>query len=294
MKAGVCSYCFNPLITAGKMTMMEAIEFVGKETEAECFEPYSPFWDPDRDLAEQAREAGALMKSLGLQASNHALMTDFAVYDDAQNRACIERCVEWLDITRLLGADTVRLDPRTSPPAGKKMDDLDADDVIPRIAESMQQVVDIAAENGMTAGVENHGRLLGRTAQTARIVDLVDRPNFGVNLDFTNFRHVFGEDHIQAVRQFADRVVHVHAKDFHISAEPKEEAGWMPIPSGEYIKRAVGGEGDMQWPLVFQILKDAGYNGAICLEVSDPADIKGSVAKGVANIKRIIAQVEGR
>ena len=51
MKTGVCSYCFNSMLTEGKISLMEAIEFVGKETEADCFEPYSPYWSPDRRRA---------------------------------------------------------------------------------------------------------------------------------------------------------------------------------------------------------------------------------------------------
>lgn len=34
MKAGVCSYCFNPMFVAGEISMMEAIAFVGRETGA--------------------------------------------------------------------------------------------------------------------------------------------------------------------------------------------------------------------------------------------------------------------
>jgi sugar phosphate isomerase/epimerase len=156
----------------------------------------------------------------------------------------------------------------------------------------MSEITDAAAEKGIKVGVENHGSMLGRTSQTARIVELVNRPNFGVNIDFTNFRSVYGEDHVESARQLAKYVTHVHAKDFYISREPQEDAGWRQIPSGEYVKRSIGGEGDAQWLEVFSILRDAGYDGTISLETSDPADIKGSVIKGVANLRRIIAQVE--
>jgi sugar phosphate isomerase/epimerase len=47
----------------------------------------------------------------------------------------------------------------------------------------------------------------------------------------------------------------------------------------------------MGWQEVFTILHNAEYTGTISLEISDPADIYGSVAKGVANIKNMIAQV---
>jgi|GEM_PF-1278358 len=300
MKAGVSCYCFNPMFQAGAITVMEVIEFVGQHTEAECIEPLTRFWEPHRDVNEQAKAAKDRIDQLGLSVSCYTLDSDFSVYDEAKYRQCIETSIARLETAQILGTDTIRLDPRTSlprrspdgenPPYPWK--EVDVDDVIARIAHGMAEVADAAAERDIKVGVENHGRMLGRTAQTAKMVELVDRPNFGVNLDFTNFRSVYGEDHVEATRKLAKHVVHVHAKDFHISREPQEEEGWQQIPSGEYVKSAVGGEGDAQWPEVFRILKDAGYDGTISLEVSDPDDIKGSVVKGVANLRRIIAGLD--
>lgn len=289
MKAGVCSYCFNPLLTAGKITLLEVVSFVGKETEAECFEPLTRFWDDDRDELEQAREMADVAKEVGLEISCVAQDSNYHVYDEAQNRAGIEESIRRLETATILGTDMVRLDPRTSLP--NSPDEVDVDDLIERMAKSMAEVADVAATKNIQIGIENHGRLLGSIASTKRIIDLINRPNVGINIDFTNFRHVFGEDHIEATRIFAPQTRHVHAKDFYKRAEKPNEDGWNEIPTGEYIKRATGGEGDMGWPEVFTILHDAGYTGTISLEVSDPADIHGSVAKGVSNIKNLTDQI---
>jgi len=293
MKAGVSCYCFNQMLTAGEITLMDVIEFVGRETEAECIEPLTRFWDQDRDENEQAKAARKQLDEVGLQVSCYTLDSDFAVYDEAGNRACIDRCKARLETALILGTDTIRLDPRSALPTGRT-ETVDADQVLTRVAAGMAEVAEAAAGKGIKVGVENHGSMLGRVDQVARMVELVGLPNFGVNLDFTNFRNVYGEDHVQATRQLARHVVHVHAKDFHITREPQEGDQWRQIPTGQYVKRAIGGEGDAQWAEVFSILKEAGYDGTISLEVSDPADIRGSVAKGVANVKRIIGEVEGR
>ena len=289
MKAGVSSYCFNQMLISDEITLMEVIEFVGSETEAQCVEPLSRYWVEGSDVNDQAKVAKEAVDRLGIQVSCYTIDSDFAVYDPAKYRQCIETSIARLDTALILGTDTIRVDPRSSL-SGKSQDEVDVDDIIERIARGMAEISDAAAKKGITVGVENHGSMLGRTAQTAKIVELVNRPNFGVNLDFTNFRAVFGEDHVEATRILADKVVHVHAKDFRISAKDEGE-GWRQIPSGEYTRRSVGGEGDTQWKEVFSILKEAGYDGTISLEVSDPADIKGSVAKGVANIKRVIAEI---
>lgn len=290
MKAGVSCYCFNSLLQAGDITVMEVIEFVGQHTEAECIELLSRYWKPNRDVNEQAKTAKDKIDQLSLSVSCYTLDSNFNVYDEAKYRQCIETSIARLKTAQILGTDTIRLDPRTSLP-GKSPEEVDVDDVIIRIAKGMAEIADAAAEKGIKVGVENHGRLLGRTAQTAKIVELVDRSNFGVNLDFTNFRTVYGEDHVESTRKLARHVVHVHAKDFYISRDPQQEEGWRQIPSGEYVKRSTGGEGNSQWREVFHILKNVGYDGTISLEVSDPADIRGSVARGVANIRRIIAEL---
>ena len=290
MKTGVSCYCFNPMFQADTITLMEVIEFVGRDTEAECIELLTRFWSPAGDENAQARVAKDKIDQLGLSVSCYSLDSDFSVYDEAKYRRCIEISKARLETAQILGTDTIRLDPHTSLP-GKSPDEVDVDDVIVRIALGMAEVADAAAKRGIKVGVENHGRMLGRTDQTAKIIELVNHPNFGVNLDFTNFRTVLGEDHIKATRKLAKHVVHVHAKDFHISCEQPGEGDWRQLPTGGYVKRAVGGEGDTQWSKVFRILRNAGYDGAISLEVSDPDDIKGSVAKGVANLRQIIANV---
>ena len=291
MQAGVSCYCFNPLLVSGEIALAEIIEFLGNETVAERIEPLSRYWLAEGPEKDQAAEARELIDKVGLKVSCYTLDSDFAVYDEAKRRECIETCIRRLETADILGTDTIRLDPRTSLPGDPE--DADLDDALARVAAGMKEVALAAAGRGVAVGVENHGALLGRSAQVARMVELVDLPNFGVNIDFTNFRNVYGEDHVEATRLLAKHVVHAHAKDFHIRTDPQEGDGWRRIPNGEYVKRAVGGEGDAQWPELFRILKDAGYDGAIALEISDHDDIKGSVAKGVANVRRVIREIEG-
>jgi sugar phosphate isomerase/epimerase len=289
MKAGVCSYCFNSMLLDNQTTLMEIVSFVGKETEADCFEPLTRFWDSKRDEFEQARELADLAREVGIEISCYAQDNNFHLYDESKKRTGIEESIRRLETALILGTNTVRLDPRTSLPGSP--DDVNVDELIERMANSLAEVADAAAKMNIQIGLENHGRLLGRIGTTKRIIDQVNRPNFGINLDFTNFRHVFGEDHIEATRIFAQQTRHVHAKDFYKRPDDPGQDGWTQIPTGEYIKRATGGEGDMGWQEVFTLLDQAKYRGTISLEVSDPADIYGSVAKGVANIKRVIDQV---
>ena len=296
MNAGVCQWVFNKLLVEHEIDMFDCIHFVGSKTGADCFEPLSRYWYQDDPFDEQATRARKMLDELDLCVSCYTLDSDFAVYDEGQFEETVANCILGLDIAEILGTDTIRLDPRTSLPDGHA-EDPDIDFIIERIAEGMRQISDVAADRGYKVGVENHGLLLGRSEQVARIVELVDRPNFGVNLDFSNFRIVHGEDHVEVTRMLAPYVVHVHAKDSCLSdTEPEnaEAEGWrrtLAKDKEEWYHACVAGTGDMQWPLVFSILRDAGYDGTISLETSVPEDIFGSVTEGVANIKRVIAEI---
>lgn len=297
MNSGVCQWVFNSRLIAGEMDMFDCIEFVGAETEADCFEPLSRYWYADDPIDEQAERARRLLDEHHLHVSCYTLESDFAAYDDDVFDETVADCILALDIAEILETDTIRLDPKSMLPE-EHQSNPDLDFILERVAEGMQQVTDAADVRGITVGVENHGRLLGRMEQVARMVQLVDRPNFGVNLDYSNFRIVFGQDHIEATRLLAPRVVHVHAKDNCLSdTEPEnaEEEGWRKTlneDSTQWFHPCVAGTGDLDLPLILSILRDAGYDGTISLETSLPDDIFGSIREGVANINRIIAEVE--
>jgi sugar phosphate isomerase/epimerase len=294
MNSGVCQWVFNKHLTAGEMDMFDCIQFVGAETEADCFEPLSRYWyedDPVQDQAERARE---MLDEHDLCVSCYTLDSNFAAYDEDTFEETVADCILALDIAEALGTDTIRLDPKSTLPEAHQ-EDPDIDFILQRVAEGMQEVTDVAGDRGMTVGVENHGRLLGRSEHVARLIALVGRENFGINIDPTNFRHVFGEDHIAATRGLAAYVVHMHIKDFEIeTSEPEnaEEEGWRNTPADEWIRPVVGGTGDMQWPTLLSIVHEAGYDGTVSLEISLSDDIHGSVRQGVENLNRIIAEVE--
>ncbi len=290
MHAGVSCYCFNTPLREHQTTLREVIDFVGQETEADCFEPLTQFWDQARDENEQAAEAKEQLAAAGLRVSCYTLDSNFGHPDNDRVRACIDQTIARLETAKILGTDTIRVDPCTSLP-GAASETVDMKALIERISRGIAEVCDAAMDMGIKVGAENHGRLVGGSEQLKRMIERVDRVNFGINIDFTNFRNVFGEDHVAVTQDLAPHVIHAHAKDFYISDEEMQGEDWRQIPTGQFVKRAVGGDGDTQWPKLFTILRDAGYKGTISLEISIPGDERSSVARGVANIKRILGEI---
>ena len=71
-----------------------------------------------------------------------------------------------------------------------------------------------------------------------------------------------GEDAARFAEVFADRIAHVHVKDFAFS----DEGGEYRLAGGRWASPAVLGEGDLPVAECMTILRRIGYKGSIMLE----------------------------
>jgi sugar phosphate isomerase/epimerase len=106
-------------------------------------------------------------------------------------------------------------------------------------------------------------------------------PALGLNYDPSHliWQHI---DHVRFIREFGSKIVHVHAKDERVDGDKLYEQGIMGL--GWHTPK-LPGLGDVDWGAVFSALTDAGYNGAVCIEVEDRA-YEGSLAA----LKRALRQ----
>ncbi len=98
---------------------------------------------------------------------------------------------------------------------------------------------------------------------------IVPSPRFGLNLDPSHLVWQF-IDHERAVRDFADRIFHVHAKDMEIDRDGLYEHGVMARGMGWQVPR-IPGLGEVRWNRFVAALYRAGYDGAISVEHEDRA-----------------------
>lgn len=77
-------------------------------------------------------------------------------------------------------------------------------------------------------------------------------------------------DPITPLREFADRIYHVHAKDVQIDRARLNDVGIMATPL-EFHQPVLPGRGMIDWPLFFQTLRAIRYDGPVCIEVEDRA-----------------------
>ena len=95
----------------------------------------------------------------------------------------------------------------------------------------------------------------------------IPNPNFGLNLDPSHLVWQF-IDYERAVYEFADRILHVHAKDMHVDHEGLFEEGVMSLGMGWQIPK-LPGLGDIHWDRFISALYAIGYDGVVSVEHED-------------------------
>lgn len=114
--------------------------------------------------------------------------------------------------------------------------------------------------------------------------------NFGLNYDPSHLVWQF-MDPVKPIREFGDRIFHVHAKDARVLRDKLNDVGILATPL-EYHEPKLPGLGDVKWAEFFEALRDIGYNGAVCVELEDRA-FEGSLddrKRGLLQAKQFLEQ----
>lgn len=140
-------------------------------------------------------------------------------------------------------------------------------------------VIEYADSLGVKVGIENCPMLFTNDewpggqnlaispAVWDRMFEIISSSNFGLNFDPSHF--VWQQmDYLAAIRNYADRFVHVHAKDARLDREQLNRVGIMATPL-EYHTPKLPGLGEVDWGKFYSELGDAGYDGPVCIEVED-------------------------
>lgn len=300
MKIGLSSYSLNANIRSGKMDVLDAMRFA-KEKGAEHFEivpiGYAFYNAESGEFNEKMIEdVKALSKELDLPLSNLAVGADLIDEDPSLQDAAIERTCRQVDVAAKLGIKFMRHDisfRRFDCPA------LAFEKYLPIAVRAVQKIADYAAGYGITTTTENHGFFFNGSDRMIRLVNAVDRPNFGLLLDCGNFICV-DEDPLIAVKKCAPIAKMVHLKDFYIRRTELNgrfaslvDAGighWFSSGSGEYMLRgSIVGQGDLDlWSTVAE-LKKVGYDGYVSIEFEGMENCESGSEIGMLTAKHMLA-----
>ncbi len=179
IKLSLAAYSFRNQFRNNELTMEEFIDYC-YDLGLDGTELTSYFFSSEDD----AYLLGLRNKCfhLGLPISGTAIGNDFINPDAAERKKEVESVKYWVDKAAILGAPSIRVFGGGHIPEGHSVQEA-YDWVIP----NMKECVEYAASKGIVLAIENHGGFPTTSEQVIKIVQEIDSPWFGVNLDTGNF-----------------------------------------------------------------------------------------------------------
>ncbi len=155
------------------------------------------------------------------------------------------------------------------------------EDNFSKFEEVWKPIIAFAEEQDVKVGIENCPMLFGSDewpggknlayspAIWRRMFEAIPSDHFGLNYDPSHpvWLHM---DYLKPMRNFADKLFHVHAKDVRVDRDLLDDFGILAHPN-DYHTPKLPGMGDVNWGQFFSVLTDTGYDGPVCVEVEDRA-----------------------
>ena len=219
-----------------------------------------------------AERVKALAQKYGVTISGLGYYPNPLAADPAERETYIEHIKKVIAASALLGVNVMNTfvgrDPSKS-----------IEDNWPLFEEIWPAIIEFADQQGVRIGIENcpmlfsldewpGGKNLAISPEVwRRMFERIPSKNFGLNFDPSHliWQHI---DYVRAIKDFGDRLVHVHAKDTKIDRDLIYERGILGL---KWHIPKLPGLGDVQWGQFFSALMDVGYTGPVCIEVEDRA-----------------------
>ena len=297
MKIGLTSYSLHADIKSGRKTIQDAMRFA-KASGAEHIE-IVPLCFALRDDATGVihdaliEEIRALSEELNLPISNYAISANLMAEDTDARHAEVERVKRHVDIACRLGVPTMRHDLASAGSPSGENSERAFERFLPFAVESAREIADYAGERGISTLLENHGRFVNGSDRVLRVIDEVNRPNYGLLLDTGNFQCV-DENTLVAVKKCAPAAKMVHLKDFYIRRNDRmrgiERFGsWFSTASGEYLLRgSILAQGDLDVWGSLKLIRDAGYEGYVSIEFEGMENCETGCIAGMQAARHIL------
>jgi sugar phosphate isomerase/epimerase len=162
----------------------------------------------------------------------------------------------------------------------------------PRFLKTWRPLIAFAEDRGVRIGIENCPMLFtrdewpgGKNLATTpviwrRMFSDISSNHFGLNYDPSHFvlQHM---DPTSPLREFQNKLFHLHAKDVKIRWDRINEVGVFAYPL-EWHQPRIPGYGEMDWGRFMSALMETTYRGPVCIEVEDDTFGKSMAARKAA------------
>jgi sugar phosphate isomerase/epimerase len=212
----------------------------------------------------------AAIESRLLQMPMLCYSSDFIKPDREERRREVERQKQMIEVTARLKGQFCRV------LSGQRRADVSREQGVRWVVECIRDLLDYAAEKRVVLVMENHYKdnywkhpeFAQKSAVYIEILNQIESPWFGAQYDPSN-AILAGEDPIELLQKIKHRVATMHASDrFLKPGHTIEELRAVEDVAGyaDILSHGVVGRGLNDYPRIFEILREVGYEGWISIE----------------------------
>lgn len=283
MKLSVSSYSFNRLLSTEEMSQVDCIT-KAKEMGFDAIEFVDILAPEGTSKAEYAKILKEECKRVGLPISCFTFGADFLTGCGGDTKQEIARVKTMVDIAEILEVPFLRHDATIG-------DGRSFDSILSVLSDACREITEYAEKKGIKTMVENHGFFCQDSDRVEKLYNAVGHKNFGLLTDIGNFLCADEAPEL-AVSRVAPYAFYVHAKDFHVKSAmlPNPGEGFFQSRSGNYLRGAIIGHGDVPVLHCIKALKNANYDGYIAIEFEGMEDTLSGIQIGLDNLRRYIKE----
>ncbi len=268
MKLAAFPKCFmDAIVVERSMSLFDWIDMAA-DLPVEGLEFHHGFLETlDASYLERVRSA---LERRGLAMPMLCCSPDFTKPGAEERRQEVEREKRMIDATAVLGGGYCRV------LSGQRRPEVSRDQGVRWVVECIRELLDHAAEKKVVLTMENHYKdnywrhpeFAQKRDVYLEILNQIESPWFGAQYDPSNAL-LAGEDPIELLEMVKRRVVTVHASDRYLKPghtleelqSVEDSVGYAAI-----LSHGVVGKGLNDYPRIFGILRQAGYQGWVSIE----------------------------
>jgi sugar phosphate isomerase/epimerase len=237
-------FSFNKFLTDGTMSLAQAIEFCG-ELGFDAVDPTGYYLDGYPEVPGDAHlyTIKNVAFNNGMAISGTGIRNDFALPEKSERLKQVEFAKRWIEVAAKLDAPVIRLFAGNKLPEGTGVNE-----VKKWIIEALHPCIQFGKDHGVIITLQNHFDAIKSMEDIKSILDQIDSPWFGLNLDIGSLR--LGDPYEDI------KVLIPYAKTWQI----KENLYVNNVQEPTNVKKLIG------------IIKDGGYRGYIPVETLSPSD----------------------
>ncbi len=261
-----------------------AVEIMGKRPHLSIVD-YTP---------DKVRSLKSTLDELGLKVASIAAYTDFTAGVESSMTPLVEMQLSYIkclaEFAQILGAGLIRVF------TGHFTNLLSYDVQWNRCVEAVQQACGIAAEYGVSIGVQNHHDIDVGVESYEDFLNEVSRPNCRAMFDAWSAA-LQDADLCYWARRLAPRMAQTTVADYVKRPRYRAVGGLVNYEQVTSVVRAVPvGEGFIDYAAFFRGLREGGFDGYVAYEMCSPVRGGGSLTnldatakKSLEAIRRLIA-----